>query len=213
MAILADYDNLRTLVTTPVSTLAPQFLLADTAAELPTSSYGLYEGCRAYAKDTNSLYLFDGAAWNAVGGSQAWPVGSVFVSVVSTDPNTLLGYGTWSAIASGQVLVGLNSGDTDFDTVEETGGSKTSTPSAHAGTAVGTSGAGSAHSHTVPATATGAVKIGTSSTTGAANSHTHTSDTEGAHTHAAGSVTQPNTHSALSVVQPYFVVYFWKRTA
>lgn len=57
--------------------------------------------------------------------SGAWPVGSVFLSVVSTNPATLLGFGTWSAFAAGRVLIGIDSGDTDFDVVEETGGAKT----------------------------------------------------------------------------------------
>lgn len=60
-------------------------------------------------------------------GGDPFPVGSVFISVVSTNPATLLGYGTWSAIGAGRVLVGLDSGDTDFDVVEETGGAKTHT--------------------------------------------------------------------------------------
>ena len=56
-----------------------------------------------------------------------WPIGSVFIAVVSTNPATLLGGGTWSAFGAGRVMVGLDSSDTDFDTVEETGGAKTVT--------------------------------------------------------------------------------------
>lgn len=55
----------------------------------------------------------------------AYPVGAVYVSTVSTNPATLFGFGTWSAIAAGRVLVGIDAGDADFDTAGETGGSKT----------------------------------------------------------------------------------------
>lgn len=61
----------------------------------------------------------------AAAGSEAFPVGSVFIAVVSTNPATLLGYGTWNAFGAGRVLVGVDTGDPDFDTVEETGGAKT----------------------------------------------------------------------------------------
>ena len=62
---------------------------------------------------------------------EPFPVGSVFIAVVDTDPATLLGYGTWSAFGAGKVLVGIDSSDTDFDTAEETGGSKTHDHSDH----------------------------------------------------------------------------------
>jgi len=65
------------------------------------------------------------AAADAVVRAAAWPIGSVFISVVSTNPATLLGFGTWSAFATGRTLVGLDGGQTEFDTVEETGGAKT----------------------------------------------------------------------------------------
>lgn len=66
----------------------------------------------------------DGKA-NANHSHEAFPIGAVFISVVSTNPSTLLGYGTWAAFGAGRVLVGLNAGDTDFDTAEKTGGAKT----------------------------------------------------------------------------------------
>jgi hypothetical protein len=58
---------------------------------------------------------------------QPFQVGALYVSVSPTNPATTLGYGTWSAFGAGRVLVGVDTGDTDFDTVEETGGSKTAT--------------------------------------------------------------------------------------
>lgn len=59
---------------------------------------------------------------------KAYPVGSIYINAsVSTNPATLLGFGTWSAFGAGRTLVGIDSGDTDFDTAEETGGAKSHT--------------------------------------------------------------------------------------
>lgn len=201
--------------------------------------------------------------------ADAWPIGSVFIAVVSTDPATLLGFGTWAAFGAGKVMVGLDSGDTDFDTAEETGGAKTSTPSAHAGAAVAahsnhthtgpshqhnlSGGAATVHSHTytqvidhvhvenAPSSASGgailfaldtnasgstSAGISTANPTGSVGATGTTANNTGGVTDNAGtgntgnesasqthSVTQPSDHSALSVVQPYVVVYMWKRTA
>lgn len=72
-------------------------------------------------------------SWGGVGGGLTsdqvvdllYPVGAIYVSTLSTNPNTILGRGTWSAFGAGRVMVGRDSGDADFDTGEETGGAKT----------------------------------------------------------------------------------------
>ena len=56
----------------------------------------------------------------------AYPVGSIYMSVNSTNPGTLFG-GTWVAWGAGRVPVGFDASQSEFDTVEETGGSKTHT--------------------------------------------------------------------------------------
>jgi hypothetical protein len=165
---------------------------------------------------------------------EPFPVGSVFIAVVDTDPATLLGYGTWSAFGAGKMLVGIDSGDVDFDTVEETGGSKTHDHAdhsdlSHSGTAVGDH---SDHVHNGPAFHGGETISATSDppvaltpgSSAASVSHTHTvptlshGDTGNPTSTLAHSVTQPSdhtisAHSSESNVPPYIVVYMWKRTA
>ncbi len=55
-----------------------------------------------------------------------YPIGAVYTSVDSTSPETLFG-GTWAAFAAGRTVVGIDSTDTDFDTVEEEIGTKEET--------------------------------------------------------------------------------------
>lgn len=65
---------------------------------------------------------------------QSYPVGSVYINASSgTNPSSLLGFGTWEAFAAGQVLVGLDSTDPEFDTAGETGGTKDITTTGEVG--------------------------------------------------------------------------------
>ena len=54
-----------------------------------------------------------------------YPVGSIYTSVVSTNPNTLLGVGTWVAFAAGRVLAGFDSEDEAYNVNGFEGGSET----------------------------------------------------------------------------------------
>ena len=169
------------------------------------------------------------AAWETAfesappSGGEAFPVGAVFIAVVSTDPATLLGYGTWSALAPGRVLVGLDSGDPDFDTAEETGGAKTvtlTTPEIPAHTHIQ-----NAHNHTQDAhshltqrypTATGSSSGFTIDTSMSGTLADNTLPTKAA-TATNQSATAVNQNAggggAHANVQPYLVVYMWKRVS
>ena len=53
-----------------------------------------------------------------------YPVGSIYLTINSTNPRTLFG-GTWVPFGSGRTLVGVDSTQTEFNSVEKMGGAKT----------------------------------------------------------------------------------------
>lgn len=53
-----------------------------------------------------------------------YPVGSIYMSVNNVNPSTLFG-GTWQLWGSGRVPVCVDTSQTEFNTVEKTGGEKT----------------------------------------------------------------------------------------
>ena len=129
--------------------------------------------------------------------ANAYPVGSLYMNASNaTNPASLLGFGTWAAFGAGRVLVGIDSSDTDFDGAEETGGSKT-----HALT----TGELAAHNHAVGSNDSG------TGPGGAAGNQEHVRDAGVGN----GPVTPTSTTgsgTAHNNVQPYIVVYMWKRT-
>mgnify|MGYP001269072548 CR=1 FL=1 len=132
---------------------------------------------------------------------KAYPVGCIYTSTVSTNPNTLFGFGTWSEYGQGRVLVG-KSADTEFDTIGKTGGEKTHTLTIaempiHTHTQ-------NAHSHTVAGgglvTDAGSYRAGSDFNI----NNTTTSSTTATNRNTGGG-------SAHNNLPPYIVVYFWKR--
>ncbi len=155
-----------------------------------------------------------------------FPVGSIRMTTSTTGATTFLG-GTWVLWGAGKVPVGVDANDTDFNTVEKTGGAKTVTltaanmPSHNHALSSGTVTVTEAAAHTHQA-ASGTYKVGSGSgsnykyftnngstgpaTTGSGGGHTHTATLSG-NTGSKGSGT------AHSNVQPYITCYFYKRTA
>lgn len=120
-----------------------------------------------------------------------YPVGSIYISTVFMNPGTLFGEGTWAAFGTGRVLVGLDAGQTEFDTVEKTGGEKT-----HALSVAELA----SHAHNI------AVSDGPSTNAGYAM-YSSPVDVFTLTSTSAGSGAAHNN------IQPYIVVYMWKRTA
>lgn len=52
-----------------------------------------------------------------------YPVGSIYLSLLNTNPSTLFG-GTWEQIAKGKTLIGVDTSQTEFNTVRKEGGKK-----------------------------------------------------------------------------------------
>jgi hypothetical protein len=167
-----------------------------------------------------------------------YPVGCIYFSTNSTNPATSLGFGTWAAFGAGRVPVGFDSGDADFDTDEETGGSKTQVSNV----TVGTQPTFTVNSHTHPLSRTNGWAEATVTSGGNVDGLNTTATTYTATRRVAGtgSVISASTSTGLglggatdatsgtattrtadvsltnnstSVLQPYIVVRMWKRTA
>lgn len=193
-----EFANIQTAVNSKADLLSPALTGTPTA---PTATLG-----------TSTTQV----ATTAFVLQHLYPVGSVYINAgVDTNPAVLFGFGTWEAFGAGKVLVGQDTGDTSFDTLEETGGSKDAVVVSHNHTT------GSAGSHTHSITQwtgsaddsqdTGGTYTGMNTSLpftaypagvviSTAPNHTHTVSTEGV------SATNKN-------LQPYVVVKMWKRTA
>jgi hypothetical protein len=142
----------------------------------------------------------------------AYPVGSIYMNAaVATNPATLLGFGTWVAFGAGKVPVGIDAADSDFNTVEGTGGTKDAIVPTHNHTASSVS-TDSGHTHTYTRSNTTTIASGNALplnylyTTGTTNTGYANITTDTTVANAGESATGKN-------LQPYIVVYMWKRTA
>ena len=139
-----------------------------------------------------------------------YPVGSIYINgSVATNPNSLLGFGTWERYGEGRVLVSQNGSDSSFDTLGETGGSKDAIIPSHTHTASVTD---PTHSHTFPiGDGTGSPLPDYHPQDG--NQQDATVTTAAASTGISVSISSTGTSATNQNLQPYITVYMWRRTS
>lgn len=189
-----EFDNIATAVATKANIADPTFTGVPAA---PTASAG------------NNTTQLATTAFVTTAMQALYPVGSIYINAgVTTNPATLLGFGTWTAFGAGKVMVGLNGSDTLFDALEETGGSKDAIVVSHTHTATVTD---PGHTHGISDDRT---EVGTDiggqqyrAFTGTSrNSSSNTTGITVANSTTGSSGTNAN-------LQPYITVAMWKRTA
>jgi hypothetical protein len=160
---------------------------------------------------TNTTQLAT-TAFVTTGLQAAYPVGSIYMGTLSTNPNTLFGFGTWVAFGSGRMLI---SQDGTYP-AGTTGGAATTTlitanlPS-HSHSA-STSISDPGHNHTYSTYANTAPQSG-SSTQCAVNATTQTTSTATTGITASTSIGNTGSGTAATTISPYISVYMWNRTA
>jgi hypothetical protein len=196
-----EFNNIATAIATKADLASPTFTGSPV---LPTGTTGVTQS------SGNSSTALATTAFVQAAIALLYPVGSIYTNATnSTNPGTLLGFGTWTAFAAGRVMVGFDSGNALFDTAEETGGSADAITVSHTHTATVTD---SGHTHT------GNV-IGSLSGAGGLEEGGGSPNYQFGNNIASAttgiSVTNSSTGSSGTNAnyQPYITVYMWKRTA
>ncbi|MCL2037452.1 hypothetical protein FWG95_00355 [Candidatus Saccharibacteria bacterium] len=180
--------------------------LATMNSPLPVANGGT--GATTAANARTGLGLGNIATRNVL---DLYPVGSIYISTVNTNPGTYLG-GTWSAFGQGRTLLGIGSnaantvttygdaaaGAINRTTVEEMGGAVSHTL---------TIAQMPSHSHNPPIAVTYNGNAGNYRSLFATNSPFWSAGD------ANNAVTNTGGGGAHNNIQPYITVYFWKRTS
>jgi hypothetical protein len=168
---------------------------------LSGTNANIVAGSTAYDSTLNTLTAYNGSAWDAIATrtyadtkttassvmQTIYPVGAIYISTLSTNPATLLGFGTWGAYAAGRVLVGVGTSDQAF-TAAATGGEST-------------------HALSIAELAAHTHNQQTSTSSGVIGAGGGIGNFAGSQTGSTGSGTAHNN------LQPYVVVYMWLRSA
>ena len=176
---------------------------------LPTGTIGVTQAAGT-SSATLATTAFVQAALAAI-----YPVGSIYTNAtVSTNPGTLLGFGTWTAFGAGRVAVGYDASNALFDTAEETGGYADQDVVTHTHTFSATTDNPGNHVHYQYGPYGGGGNPGGSLNTSNPGGQDTSTTAAGAHTHTvSGTTSSAGSSGTNKNYQPYITVYMWKRTA
>jgi hypothetical protein len=189
-----EFNNIATAIATKADLTSPTFTGTPLA---PTAS-----------STTSTTQIATTAFVQAV--AQAlFPVGAIYTATVSTNPGTLLGFGTWTAFGAGRTIIGNGGGFT----AGATGGSADAIVVSHTHTATSTV-TDPGHIHSMNAYA-GGYNVNQDRVSGDSWNSATTYNTNSATTGISVSTSIASTGSSATNANlpPYIVVYMWQRTA
>ena len=190
-----EFNDIATAIATKADLASPTF------TGTPTLPTGTVATTQSAGNNTTAIAT---TAFIQAAIALLYPVGSVYTNAsVSTNPATLLGFGTWTAFGAGRVPVGFDSTNALFDSAEETGGSADAITISHTHTLTDP---GHLHTYDRVSGSAGAAGGGASVINSYPSANTSTATTGISIASAGSSGTNAN-------YQPYITVYMWKRTA
>ena len=193
-----EFNNIATAIATKADLASPTFT---GTPSLPTGTTAVTQ-----SSSDSSTKLATTAFVQAVA-QVLFPVGAIYTATVSTNPGTLLGFGTWTAFGAGSVLIGAGTGGGATYTAGATGGSKDAITVSHTHTATVTD---PGHSHSLNnVIKDGGGNSGRMDVAQALNVTSTGSNTTG----ISVAISTTGSNGTDANMPPYVVVYMWQRVS
>ena len=193
-----EFNNIATAIATKADLASPTFTGTPT---LPTGTIAVTQS------STDSSTKLATTAFVQAVAQVLFPIGAIYSATVSTNPGTLLGFGTWTAFGAGRVMVGAGTGGGATYTAGATGGSKDAITVSHTHTATVTD---PGHSHSLNnVIKDGGGNSGRMDVAQALNVTSTGSNTTG----ISVAISTTGSNGTDANMPPYVVVYMWQRTA
>lgn len=197
-----EFNAIAGAISSKADTASPALTGTPTA---PTATFG-----------TNTTQLAT-TAFATAALQSVYPVGSIYINASnSSNPASLIGFGTWTAFGAGRVLVGFDSSNALFDTAEETGGSADAIVVSHTHTATSTSTVtDTGHTHPIQVSngGSGPTRVQWNGGGGVQDTGATLSATTGITVSTSTTNASTGSSGTNANYQPYITVYMWKRTA